>query len=95
MGSKKEPLTKEKKLPILVIPKAKIEKIIESESLITIKFSKQVEFSKERWTKERVQWLLKEIDELSNWEPDYQDTLISVIDIKRLIKKAFEGVIDG
>ena len=42
--------------------------------------------------KSATQGLLQDIEELSDWYPDYQDTLISISDVKKLIKKWFAGV---
>ena len=44
--------------------------------------------------KSAVQGLLQEIEELTDWYPDYQDTLMSVSDVKKLIKKWFADVVE-
>ena len=46
-----------------------------------------------RCLKSTVQGLLQEIEELTDWYPDYQDTLMSVSDVKKLIKKWFADVV--
>jgi len=43
--------------------------------------------------KSAVRGLLNEIEELSDWSPDYQDTVISIHDVKKLIKKWFADVV--
>ena len=46
-----------------------------------------------QYLKSAVQGLLQEIEELTDWYPDYQDTLMSVSDVKKLIKKWFADVV--
>jgi len=107
---KSKPLTKEK---VKVIPKETIEKIIESENLITIVFKSKDElpkYFKDSWIKKRVDWLLKEIekeikkhkrkakklDEEYDWEA--RNTHYGIAEglriAKKIIKKAFSGVIE-
>jgi len=86
-GMKPEPLTKEK---IKVIPKELIEKIIESENLITIVFKDKV-FFKDRFIKQRVKSLLDNINEFYAYK-DLNKRQAEIV--KKAIKKAFEGVIE-
>jgi len=44
--------------------------------------------------KSAVEWFLGEIENLTDWDSNYQDYVISLNSVKHLIKEAFKGAIE-